>query len=79
MLFQSCMSLFLLLNTKEAILKNVGNQTVLGITDFHITDKISMEVNGDQKLLGYQHSSKNLLIFTLMVMTEFSFLGELSL
>ncbi len=41
------MSLFLLLNTKEAILKDVGNQTVLGLTDFLIMDKISMEVNGD--------------------------------
>jgi len=28
MLYQTCMILFLLLNTKEDILKNVGNQTV---------------------------------------------------
>ncbi len=27
-LFQTCMSLFLLLSTKEDILKNAGNQTV---------------------------------------------------
>jgi len=27
-LFQTCMNFFLLLNTKEDILKNVGNQTV---------------------------------------------------
>ncbi len=30
-LFQTCMSFFLLLSTKEDILKNVGNQTVDGI------------------------------------------------
>jgi len=29
-LFQTCMSFFLLLNTKEDILKNVSNQTVDG-------------------------------------------------
>jgi len=30
MLFQTCINLFLVLNTKEYILKNVGNQTVAG-------------------------------------------------
>ncbi len=30
MLFQTCMSFFLLLHTKRYILKNVGNQTVAG-------------------------------------------------
>jgi len=29
-LFQTCMNFFLLLNTKEDILNNVGNQTVDG-------------------------------------------------
>ncbi len=33
-LFQTFMSLFLLFNTKENILKNVGNQTVDGSHDF---------------------------------------------
>jgi len=42
------MSFFLLLKTKEGILKDVGNQTVVAI-DFHslIT-----------KLFDYQHASK---------------------
>jgi len=43
---------FLLLNTKDDILKNVGNQTV----DFFFFHK---EVNGHQ-LFGYRHSSKYL-------------------
>jgi len=30
LLFQTCMSFFVLLNTKEDILKNAGNQTVDG-------------------------------------------------
>ncbi len=28
--FQTCMNVFILLNTKEDILKNVGNRAVLG-------------------------------------------------
>ncbi len=51
-LFQTCMSFFLLLNTKEDILKNVGNQ----IVDFHSLEQLEDE----------------------WIMTEFSFLGELS-
>ncbi len=44
------------------ILKNVGNQTVLVPTGFHYMD---IKYNGSQwepKLLGYQHSSKYLLL-----------------
>ncbi len=38
-LFQSCINLFQLSNTKGDILKNVGNQTVYGIAiDFHSTE-----------------------------------------
>jgi len=48
MLFQTCMSFFLLLKTKEGILKDVGNQTVVAI-DFH-----SLVT----KLFDYQHASK---------------------
>jgi len=33
--FQTCMNFFLLLNTKEDILKNVRNQKVDGPIDFH--------------------------------------------
>ncbi len=35
MLFQTCMSFFLMLNIKEGILKNAGNQMVMVPTDFH--------------------------------------------
>jgi len=51
--FQTCMSFFLLLNSKEDILKNVGNQTVDGRKK-----KNTMEVNGFRQLFDYQHSSK---------------------
>ncbi len=34
MLSQTCINLFLVLNTKEGILKNVENQTVAGPLDF---------------------------------------------
>ncbi len=30
MLFQTCINFFIVLNTKEDILKNMGNQTVAG-------------------------------------------------
>ncbi len=50
------MSFFLLLNTKEDILKNVENQTVA--IDFHSMEKNTVEVFGNQKLFNYQHSSK---------------------
>ncbi len=35
MLLQTCMTFFPQQNTKEEILKNVGNQIVLVTTDFH--------------------------------------------
>jgi len=61
-LFQTCMSFFLLLNTKEDILKNVGNQTV---DSSHLTPIVgkenTMEVNGYWELSGYQHSHFNIL------------------
>ncbi len=51
------MSLFLLLNTKEDILKNVGNQIVDGIpNDFNVFFPHTMEVNGYRQLFGYQRS-----------------------
>ncbi len=37
------MSLFLLLNTKEDILKNVGHQTVDGSHDLHSMEKILLK------------------------------------
>ncbi len=51
MLSQTCIHLFLVLNTKEAILKYVGNQKVAG-------PQMTMEVTGDQQLFAYPHSSK---------------------
>ncbi len=54
MLSQTCINLFLVLNTKEDILKNVGNQTGLLV---HNDQNITMEVAVDQQLLTYSHSS----------------------
>lgn len=55
------MNLFLLLKTKEDILKNHGYQT------FHSMkkkkEKNTLEVNGYQQLFGTQHPSKYLLSF----------------
>jgi len=48
------MYFFLLLNAKEDILENVGNQT--SIVFFSPT----MEVSGVHQLFGYQHPSKDL-------------------
>jgi len=45
------MSFFLLLNTKEDILKNVGEFTVA--IDFHSIFFPTMEVNGCHQLSGY--------------------------
>ncbi len=63
-LFQTCMSFFLLLNTKEDILKNVGNQTADDLHwlpyDKRSRKKNTMEVDGDHQMFGYQHSSKYL-------------------
>ncbi len=48
MLSQTYINLFHVLNTKEDILKNVGNQTVAGPLDCRI--KNTMEVTVDQQL-----------------------------
>ncbi len=55
-LFQMCMSFFLLLDMKKGILKNDGKQTIYFFYFFH------MKVSGYRQLLGYQHSSKYLLL-----------------
>ncbi len=53
---------FLLLSTKEDILKNVGNQKQLMLAIvFHSIFFHIVEVNGYRQLSGYQHSSKYLL------------------
>ncbi len=54
--FQTCMNVFVLPNTKEDILKNVGNRAVLGNSMFFPT----MEVNGVPKQPDYKLSSKYL-------------------
>ncbi len=59
MSFQICIHFFLLLNTKEDILKKVTKQVTAAI-DFHSMGKNTMEVNGYQQMFGYQHSSKYL-------------------
>ncbi len=56
------MSVSLMLNIKEDILKNAGNQTVDGLIDFHSIYFLTMDVNGDQQLFDYQHSSEYLLL-----------------
>ncbi len=45
----TCMSSFLLLSTKEDILKNVGHQTVDGALTLILSENI-MEVNGYHQL-----------------------------
>ncbi len=54
-LFKTCMSFFLLLNTKEGILMNVGM-----FEEYYSFN--SMEDNGYQQLFGYQHSSEHLIL-----------------
>jgi len=49
MLLQTCMS-FVQLNTKEDILNNVGNQTVV---DFHSICFPTVQVNGNRQLFNY--------------------------
>ncbi len=39
MLFQTCMTFFLLWNIREDIMKNASNQNVLVTIDFHCIDK----------------------------------------
>ncbi len=55
------MSFILLLNSKEAILKNVGNQTVDG-SRHTMEKKYTMEVNVYRQLFGYQHSTKYIIL-----------------
>ncbi len=52
MLFQTCIHLFRLLDTKEDILKNVGKLTAI---DFHSISFHAIEVNGYRQLFGYQN------------------------
>ncbi len=52
------MNVFVLLNTKEDILKNVGNRAVLG--QHRLLFFPTMEVNGAPKQPGYKLSSKYL-------------------
>ncbi len=54
------MHVFFLLNTKEDILKNVGNRAVLGHSIFFPTS----EVNGAPKQPGYTLSSKYLPLYS---------------
>ncbi len=59
---RTCMSFFLLWNTKEHSLKNVGNQIVSGPIDFHIF----CPYNGSQwdlKPFDYKHSPKYSIFF----------------
>jgi len=57
------MGFFLLLNTKEDIMKNVGNQTVDGPIDFHSIFCPNIQANvGRQLSGGYQYSLKHLLL-----------------
>ncbi len=51
-----------MLNKKEDILKNAGNQTVDGLIDFHSISFLTMDVNGDQQLFDCQHSSEYLIL-----------------
>lgn len=64
MLFQTCMTYFLLWNIKADILKNYGNQTVSVPTDFRCMAKNNNENQRELKLLGYQQSTKYLLCST---------------
>ncbi len=54
------MNVFVLLNTKEDILKNVGRRIVLGTIDFHSIFFPTMEVNGAPKQPDYKLSSEYL-------------------
>ncbi len=52
MSFQTCMHLFLMLNIKENVLKNAGNQTADYPHSLPYISLPTMEVNGDQELFG---------------------------
>ncbi len=62
MLLQTYTNVFLLLNTKDDILKNVVIKQLLVAIDFHSMEN-TMEVNGDQKLSVYKLSSKYHLLY----------------
>jgi len=62
-LFQTCMSFFLLLNTNEDILKNVGNQTIADGSHFGSCFLPHNKTDGDNgwgSSTCYQHSSQYL-------------------
>ncbi len=62
MSFQTCMTLFLLWKTKEHILKNDGSLKVSVPIDLHCKDNKYNGSQWEQKLVGYKHSSKRLLL-----------------
>ncbi len=62
MLSQTCINLFLVLNTKYDISKNVGNQTVAG--PHLIVAKNHIEVTVDQQLFGFTHFFKIAFMFS---------------
>jgi len=54
-----------MLNTKEDILKNMGNQTIDEPPLISIVGKKNIiEENGAHQLFDYQHSLKHLLLFS---------------
>ncbi len=59
MLFQTCMTLVFLWNTKKNILKNAGNQTVSFPIEFHYIFKPYSWNQWEQKLLVIQLSNFN--------------------
>ncbi len=87
------MNVFVLLNTKEDILKNVGNRAVLGTIDFHsifsllwksMVPQNSLVTNFLQNIFLCVRQNKDIhtgleLLEGEKMMTRFSFLGELSL
>ncbi len=74
MLFQTCMSFFLLLSTKEGILKNVGHQTVDGALTLILSENI-MEVNDYHQLFwtsgGWVSKSWHLLLLKIIYLYIF--------
>ncbi len=51
MSFQTCMSFFLMLNTKKLFWRILKNQRMLVPFDFHSRERNTMEVNGDHHLV----------------------------
>lgn len=52
-------------NTKEDILKNIGNQTVDGSDRLHSIFFSKIDVNGYRQLYGYQQASEYLVFKTM--------------